>query len=645
MGSSSEGVQELGDRRSRMPTMPFLAVWHGLSALLLLFLPPSIRFTEPFWAIPSEHVPGVLATVVAYLAGAWIFAVRPPATRPPDLRAWSARLIQALLCYPVVALLFALRPALPYSRTLLAMAAVLGVMLLSLPLLLGRARYYGAAALFVAVSAATVWGLDRAGTPSAPAFGFALGQERPYVMTNEHSLRLQYQTGLVGRQVVRGGALEPYEDGFLLVTGSGEFYELAWNEDLAGVQATQSPLRAPMNRGEFLADVDDATAGSYFRVADLLLDTSAVPVTVYVSHHYWNRQEECFTLRISATSLGASGGAAESTPWRTVFETAPCLPVMDGFENSIQAGGRLLRGDDGRLLLSVGDHGFDGVGGDNLPQSSTADYGKIVAIDEGGNREILMSGFRNPQGLTRDSNGALWATDQGPEGGDELNRLEEGANYGWPLATYGTQYQMTVWPLAQDTRGHGEFKEPAYVWVPSPAISGLITVRSEMFPAWEGDLIASSLRDQSLYRIRLRDEGVAFAEPIRIGRRIRDLAEARTGAIVLWTESGDIVTISRAGPPASGEALFAGCASCHEGDGGPAIAPTLRGIVGRPVASVPGYPYSEALRRVQGTWTIPRLAEFLQDAQEFAPGTSMIFESSLTPLQARTLLEYLRHYE
>ena len=140
----------------------------------------------------------------------------------------------------------------------------------------------------------------------------------------------------------------------------------------------------------------------------------------------------------------------------------------------------------------------------------------------------------------------MWATEHGPRGGDELNRLSAGRNYGWPLVTYGTEDGTVVWPLAEDRRDHGRYEEPDFVWVPSVGISNLIELGPRQFPAWRGDLLVGSLGGASLFRIRLKDNRVVYAEPIRIGLRVRDLTEDTEGRILLWTDEGEILSLVNA---------------------------------------------------------------------------------------------------
>jgi hypothetical protein len=333
-----------------------------------------------------------------------------------------------------------------------------------------------------------------------------------------------------------------------------------------------------------------------------------------------------------------------SPGWETVFESNPCLRFSDNFDD-IESGGRLAWSSDRSLLLTLGDFGHNGLVLPALSQLAEADYGKVLRLDLRGGKSVFTSGHRNPQGLLVDRRGRIWETEHGPRGGDELNLLREGLNYGWPLATYGTDYERLDWPPASKETNHGTFTEPALAFVPSVAIANLIEVDSLPIPEWRGDLLIASLRAMSLYRVRLRDERVIYAEPIFIGYRIRDLAQEPGGRIVLWTDEGNLVVLGRGPDRDSLDPSLAGCMTCHASEAGAAaVAPSLRGIVGRPVASDTGFTYSAGLRRLGGVWTEDRLSDFLQNPDGFAPGTSMQEGQIADPALRRAIIAALKRH-
>jgi len=346
-----------------------------------------------------------------------------------------------------------------------------------------------------------------------------------------------------------GGSLAAVGNDFLVVTAAGDFYRLSWTEGSNALRAQKLPLSLPFNRPALLK-ASGAGAAAPFRITDLLVDERGDTTRVYVAHHHWDSATTCVTLRVSATTLPAAGAAAGD--WATIFDSQPCLPVGRMWpmgEQADRSGGRMVRHDRG-LLLTVGDHGFDGLEGvETFPQAPDNSYGKILLIDQAGTVTPFSVGHRNQQGLAIDSQGRVWSTEHGPEGGDELNLIVEGDNYGWPLASYGAEYGTDNWPFAVNPKNHGEYREPAHAFVPAIGVSQLVQITSSYLPRWTDDLLVSSLQAGRLFRVRLSGERVIYTESIDLSVRIRDLVEARDGRIVLWNDDGQVATLALAPPP------------------------------------------------------------------------------------------------
>src|SRR5262245_51332384 len=154
---------------------------------------------------------------------------------------------------------------------------------------------------------------------------------------------------------------------------------------------------------------------------------------------------------------------------------------------------------------------------------------------------IWSFGHRNPQGLTFDLDGNLWDTEHGPRGGDELNHVVKGRNYGWPIVSFGINYNgapfKTPWPEASD-----DIVMPVYRWMPSIAVCGLDVVHGAAFPGWKGDILAGGLAGQVVDRIRVKDDKVVEREEIirRMGR-VRDVVCAKDGTIYVVLNEPDKV--------------------------------------------------------------------------------------------------------
>jgi cytochrome c2 len=230
-------------------------------------------------------------------------------------------------------------------------------------------------------------------------------------------------------------------------------------------------------------------------------------------------------------------------------------------------------------------------------------------------------------------------------GGDELNVILPGRNYGWPTVTYGTEPGVRSWGTDSIQRNHGEYEEPRTSWIPSVGISNLIEVGGRQFPGWEGDLLVASLNGASLFRVRQRDGNVAYVERIYVGGRLRDLLEDPTGRIVVLKDDGVVVTISNGGDDRTGEVVFGGCATCHAPQGGgPALGPDLRGLFGRLAGRQPGFDYSPAFRALQMPWSPERLDAFLADPTGFVPGTRMVVPP-LSESDREAVIDFLWGYD
>ena len=613
------------------PRLLFTASWHAFAVLVLLLAPSQLWLHRSFWTLRPAEVPQILVISGAYLAFALL--LRTAAARPGGI-GFPEALLAGVASFGVAALLVASRSDLAHSRVLLLLGSAVGLVLAVLPFVLHRPRALALAALAVGVAGLAVAGKRQA--HDAPA--------NQRIRGALYMINVSYFHDLIARPVqTSGGAIAAYGTGYLLVTGQGAFYRLTWNAKGDSLQSQPLALDLPMERKQFVADQADPKSAPRLRVTDLTLDTLANPIRLIVAHERWNHEGRCISIRVSATDLDSAAlHASAPGKWQTIFESQPCLKLTGTFDD-LESGGRMAWALDRRLFLSTGDFGSDGLTSPPLSQQRDNDYGKILLLDMKGGREIFSMGHRNPQGLTVTQSGRVWETEHGPQGGDEINLIVKGANYGWPLATYGTQYGLDYWPLAPDARDHGNFTEPAHVFVPSVGVSSLIELSDRQFPKWGGDLLIASLGAQRLLRARTRDDRVIYVKPTQLDRRIRDIAQGSDGRIALWTDEGDVLVLSRAPWELSGSDAFISCAQCHEPAKGAtrSSAPSLHGVIDRDVASVSGYEYSEGLRAVGGTWSKERLDEFLREPALFAPGTRMKPWAVRNPIEREKLLEYL----
>ncbi len=227
-----------------------------------------------------------------------------------------------------------------------------------------------------------------------------------------------------------------------------------------------------------------------------------------------------------------------------IFKAAP---LKDG---DYHYGARFAFLADGTFVLTMGE-GFEYR---ERAQDLTSDLGKMIRLNDDGTvpldnpfvgqasvrPEIYSWGHRNPQGLLFDApSGRLYETEHGPRGGDELNIIVAGRNYGWPVITYGMDYSGAY--VSPYTRRPG-LEQPVIYWTPSIAPSGLAIYRGERFPAWKGDLFVGALAFQHLRRVHFDERGeVVGQEELLSDRhwRIRDVRAAPDGYLYVCTDEDD----------------------------------------------------------------------------------------------------------
>ncbi len=215
-------------------------------------------------------------------------------------------------------------------------------------------------------------------------------------------------------------------------------------------------------------------------------------------------------------------------------------------------GSRLEFDRESYLYFSIGDRGNRDIN----PQDITKDCGKIYRINDDGTipednpfynthnakKAIYSYGHRNPQGMAiHPETGKIWTHEHGPKGGDEINIIKAGKNYGWPKITYGINYDGTI---ITDSTSLPDMEQPLHYWVPSIAPSGMTFVTSNKYPEWKGNILVGSLKFQYLNRCVLENNKVVKEEKLLedLGR-IRNVRQAPDGFIYVAIERKGIVRI------------------------------------------------------------------------------------------------------
>lgn len=251
--------------------------------------------------------------------------------------------------------------------------------------------------------------------------------------------------------------------------------------------------------------------------------------------------------------------AATTAVIRAKFENDALTDVREVFLADTRGapghfGSRLAFGPDGMLYITVGDRQAPPTGDleAHPSQNPGNHHGTINRIHDDGRApadnpftgqagrkpEIWSYGHRNPQGLAFDTDGNLWSTEHGPQGGDELNLIASGRNYGWPVIGFGVNYRSGAIIHAGTVREGME--QPKHVWVPSIAVSGLMVYTGDQFPEWKGSIFAGGLAGEQIARLARTGDRVELGDVIVRGKgRVRDVRQGLDGFIYVAFESRD----------------------------------------------------------------------------------------------------------
>jgi glucose/arabinose dehydrogenase/cytochrome c2 len=504
------------------------------------------------------------------------------------------------------------------------------------------------------------------------------------VVLNQHTL--EWSSIRVRPPGVRGGALVEIGGHIVLASPLGRFSHLGPDNRLRPLDL-QAPNNLEALRGSALLD-NPLFSAAEFRVHDLAArQTGADAWELYATLSRFER-EDCYRFQVVRVRLTANGGALAlaSPDWEHVYTARPgCIPSKDRgwLFQGVEAGGRMAFTSDRTMLVSIGDHQFDGFNDRRaVAMDPDWDLGKLIELDvTTGEARIYASGLRNPQGLVVMRDGRIFSTEHGPQGGDEINFIREGANYGWPLVSYGMNYGFPRREWASDPApgGHAGYARPALAFTPAIGISNLVQPSADEFPLWrDNDILMLSLRAGTLFHVAVHEGEVAYVEPIEFDahllarQRLRDIIALRDGRLAILTDSGNLMFLRNAerhadaprefvvrgygdlSPPLP-EELFdntgtraergrrffqMGCASCHSLGGHIGAGPPLNGVVGRRIGSVSGFNYSAALAEQNGSWDEHLLRSFILDPENTMHGTTMP-EPPISWTMAPEIVDYL----
>ena len=595
-----------------------------LIASLAVFLVAGLRFAEPVWL--SEHSVFLMASMMggAYLIG-HVFLLSPIA-RSKQISLHIVRVIAvgALVSLPVF--LYFLMMDIDVSRMVIVYE--IGILFF----LLATNSFSSRPGLAILVNVGVLVIIVIASLPGMSQISAMTGKKIEfdsavsYEFANYHDIKITKYKVFKDKELANGGSIETIDDTrLLLVTGYGKLYLIDTKGGKINIQKLD--IRVPINADTYLTEAKNPNL--YFRVTDIILEESESDVRkLYVAHHYFDTVNQCYTLRLSETQFDLQN--LKAGEWLTRYDSQPCVKI-NKFPNL--TGGRLAFTRDGNILLTVGVHSYSTREFADLDGSH---YGRVIQINPTDwTARVFSKGHRNPQGLYVGSD-KIWSTEHGPEGGDELNELEYGSDYGWPFSSFGTDYGKKTFE-GGDPGKYLQGRLPFYAWVPSIGISNLVEVKGTEFSAWQDDLLVTSLNGMSIFRVRIRENRVVTIERLKLGERIRDIVELPSGKIMLWNGEDTLQFLE------SANYVFSECKGCHVlSTAGRSIGPGLRGIVGRKVADSGGYAYSKAMLDFGGTWTPERLDVFLANPAQTVPGTSMQVEGISDPARRKEIIQFLQ---
>jgi glucose/arabinose dehydrogenase len=340
-------------------------------------------------------------------------------------------------------------------------------------------------------------------------------------------LNVPFKVVVVATGLAEPWSVEPLPDGNFLVTEKPGRMRIVSANGTVGAPLAGIPA------------VDDQGQGG-------LLDVALSPGFASDRTIYWSYSEP----RQGGNATSVARGVL-SADRRRVDQVRVIFRAQPAFNGALHFGSRVVFGPDGMLFVTLGERSDRSI----RPQAQQLDshMGKIVRIRPDGTvppdnpfvgkpgalPEIWTLGHRNIQSAALDPQGRLWTVEHGPRGGDELNLIEKGRNYGWPVQSFGEEYSGSAIATAQTTRAG--IVDPVYYWDPVIAPSGLEIYSGKAFPAWRGNLFVGGLMSQAIVRLSLKNDRVTGEEHLAADRnkRVRDIRQGPDGFLYAVTDSPD----------------------------------------------------------------------------------------------------------
>ena len=367
------------------------------------------------------------------------------------------------------------------------------------------------------------------------------------IKTSYYNLNLEYyKIPLFSKY----GAIDSFGNNIVYISGESDFFLLKESQDNKKYILNKINVKKINNKkNEFLKKNEKELgniANDLFGVKDVLIDNFSgyQNKVIIVSSLNYLEKKDCYNISLYLTEI-TNINSFKINGWNKIFSSKECLSInltQKPKFAAASAGGRLSKLDDDHIIFTIGDFYADGKNGPILSQDLNNDYGKILKINITNNSHYIYSyGHRNPQGLYIDKNKNIFSTEHGPRHGDEINLILENKNYGWPYASFGTDYTSGKWPLDKTNSTHSYYEKPILSFGNQIGISNLIVYEDSYFDRWNNNLLVSTLASQKLIRIVFDEQkkSLIYIENIPINKRIRDIIKLDNGKLALLTDRGN----------------------------------------------------------------------------------------------------------
>ena len=274
---------------------------------------------------------------------------------------------------------------------------------------------------------------------------------------------------------------------------------------------------------------------SRFAITDIaVLSETTTSAKLLVSYPRLGTNNKC--VEVVVDQVDANLKTNKISKKKTWFVSKPCVPI-----SAVQhTAGRFAVIDKNSAYVTIGDLGFSDI----KDRNKRGDLGSIFKLSKK-SAERISQGHRNPQGIVLFNNQTLIAAEHGPRGGDEINVIESGGDYGWPFVTHGQPYGSGDYVRPSKTGTHEGDIEPIKYWVPSIAPTELVQLPTQGWASWGRALVLGTLAEEVLVFMKM-NEKFEITEEVRLDMndRIRDLEVLSTGALLATTDSGKLITVS-----------------------------------------------------------------------------------------------------